>query len=59
MDLEQWTFYVVATSTLDDALSNQKTVGISTIEGIPHEKCTFNELKSVFIKVCEIASQSH
>lgn len=51
MNLEQWTFYLVSTLTLDRELPKQKSIGISTIETIPHEKCTFIEIKDRLNKI--------
>ena len=51
MKLEQWTFYLVTTETLNKKLPKQKSIGISTIETLTHEKCTFEELKGRFEKI--------
>lgn len=45
LDLDQWTFYITTTKTLNEKLPEQKSIRISTIETIPHEKCSFSELK--------------
>jgi len=49
--LEQWTFYLVTTDTLNKKLTEQKSIGISTIESLTHEKCTFEELKERLKKI--------
>jgi hypothetical protein len=57
LDLKQWTFFIVATSILDEKLLAQKTVSISTIQTLPHEKCGFHELKSAFERASSSASK--
>lgn len=51
MNLHQWTFYLTTSETLNRNLPNQKSISISTIETIQHEKCTFLELKESFEKI--------
>lgn len=51
MKLEQWTFYLITTDTLNKKLQEQKSISISTIETMTHEKCTFEELKERFEKL--------
>jgi hypothetical protein len=51
MNLDQWTFYLTTTETLNIKLPQQKSISISTIETIHHEKCMFVELKERFEKL--------
>jgi hypothetical protein len=51
MNLDQWTFYLTTTETLNRTLSEQKSISISTIETIPHEKCSYMQLKDRFEKI--------
>jgi hypothetical protein len=51
MNLDQWTFYLILTETLNKKLSNQKSIRISTIDTLPHEKCNYTELKERFEKL--------
>lgn len=51
MNLDQWTFYLIPTEILNRTLPKQKSIKISTIETIQHEKCTFAELKERFKKI--------
>jgi len=51
MNLDQWTFFLTTTQILNRKLPKQKSISISTIETIPHEKCTFTELKERFEKI--------
>lgn len=44
MKLEQWEFYVVLTSDIDEQLRTQRTASISTISSLPHIKCSYEEL---------------
>lgn len=48
MNLHQWTFYLTTTETLNKNLPNQKSISISSLEKIQHQKCTFIELKNIF-----------
>lgn len=51
MDLDQWTFYLTSTEILNKVLPGQKSISITTLETIPHEKCTFMKLKEGFEKI--------
>ncbi len=51
MKLEQWTFYLVTTKELNRKLPQQKSISISTIETLEHEKCIYGELKVRFNRV--------
>jgi hypothetical protein len=51
MKLEQWTFYLVTTKELNKKLPKQKSISISTIETLEHEKCIYSEFKVRFNRV--------
>ena len=44
LNLDQWTFYVSPTFTLDDQLGEQKRAVLSTIQGLTGRAARFNEL---------------
>jgi len=48
LELSQWIFYLVLTKDLDKEIPEQKSISISTIEILPHEKCNYNNLKDAF-----------
>lgn len=48
LDLNQWTFYLVSTSILNNRFPTQKTIRLSIIECIEHKKCNYDELKDRF-----------
>lgn len=56
LNLDQWAFYIVTTKELNDKIPNQKTIGISTIEVLNHQKCKFSEIKNC---VKRILQESH
>lgn len=51
MKLEQWTFYLVTTKELNTKLPQQKSISVSTIETLEHEKCYYAKLKAGFEKM--------
>jgi len=48
MNLNQWTFYVVKTETLNKKSKTQKSIALSSIEVLEHTKCGYSELKAAF-----------
>lgn len=48
MDLNQWSFYLVKTETLNNKSKTQKSITLSSIEALEHKKCSYSELKVVF-----------
>jgi len=48
MDLNQWTFYVVKTETLNNKSKTQKSIALSSIEALEHKKCNYDELMITF-----------
>ena len=55
MNLDQWVFYILSTKTLNEKFLNQKTISLSTIESINHNKCKYGELKECFDKIINCA----
>lgn len=51
LQLDQWTFYLVLTDTLDQLFPHQKRISLSSLTSIAHRKCTFMELKEQFDKL--------
>lgn len=45
LNVNQWSFYVVNTSALDELMPTQKTLSLTKLERIPHIKCDFKDLK--------------
>lgn len=48
MNLGQWTFYLVKTSTLNIHNLPQKSIGLSSIKLLDHKKCSYGNLKANF-----------
>jgi len=48
MNLDQWTFYLVKTETLNERLPNQKSMSLSTLEKLDPIKCDFGGLEASF-----------
>jgi hypothetical protein len=48
MNLDQWTFYLVKTDTLNERLPNQKSMSLSTLEKLDPIKCNFGGLEASF-----------
>ena len=46
MKLEQWEFYVVKTSDIDNILGDQKTLSLWRLTQLPHIKCTYEDIKT-------------
>ena len=44
LDVRQWTFYVVARTTLDDQLGEQESMGIKTLQRLCDEPVSFGHL---------------
>lgn len=51
LNLDQWTFYLVKTETLNRNVPNQKSIVISTIEMFDHEKCSYGEINEAYGKL--------
>ena len=45
LDLSQWTFYVLPTTTLDDAVGDQQSIGISSLQRIGAQTAGFDDLR--------------
>lgn len=48
MDLDQWTFYLVATKTLNSMQPPQTTLSLNTLKRLEHEECGFGNLREKF-----------
>jgi hypothetical protein len=46
LDLSQWTFYLVATATLNHCFPTQKTIGLNALTRIQHHRCDYAQLKA-------------
>jgi hypothetical protein len=56
MNLNQWTFYLTTTETLNRRFAEQKSISISTLETISHEKCKFEGLKERIKRIINTTS---
>lgn len=45
LKLEQWTFYVMATSAINELLGDRRTISVPTLEKIGAAKCGFHGLR--------------
>lgn len=50
----QWTFYLVRTSLLNLELPEGKSIGLSTLQTLEHNKCSYYELKEKFNQIKEV-----
>ena len=50
LDLDQWSFLVVPTRTIDERLGDQKSVGLSTLSDLGAEEVEFQGLKDAVEK---------
>jgi hypothetical protein len=55
LDLGQWSFYVVLTSTLNEVLGPQKSISLSNLKSLQHSKANFRELNGA---VCSVLGVS-
>lgn len=55
MNLDQWTFFLVSTETLNRELPHQKSIGLWTLGRIPHEECNYSGLKENFERLVSIS----
>jgi hypothetical protein len=53
IELNQWTFYLVLKKVLDETIPEQKSITISTIERLLHEKCNYLDLKECFDRIIQ------
>lgn len=47
LDLDQWTFYVLNTRTLDEKLPNQKTITLSSLLKLNPVECKYGQINKV------------
>ena len=52
MKLEQWQFYVLPTSIIDEQCGDKQTLSLSALLSLSPIKCTYSELKSVMDAIC-------
>lgn len=45
LDLDQWTFIVVPTRVLDEAVPNRRSIGLSPLRRLRHEEVSFAEIR--------------
>ena len=45
MQLEQWEFYIMKTSSMNELLGSQKTISLSALLKLPVSKCNYEELQ--------------
>ena len=46
LNMNQWVFYVISTTELDNAVGNQKTISLSSLEKLGPIVCQYNELNT-------------
>jgi hypothetical protein len=51
MNLDQWEFYVLPTSTLNSKIPNQKTIGFNSLLKLQPQKANFRELSIIINKI--------
>jgi hypothetical protein len=47
LDVDQWVFYVLPTSILNEKMAKQKTLSLAGLRKLQPKKCCYSELKSV------------
>ena len=52
MKLEQWQFYVLPTSIIDEQCGDKQTLSLSALLSLSPIQCTYSELKSVMDAMC-------
>lgn len=52
MQIEQWQFYVLPTSILDEQCGDKQTLSLSALLSLSPIQCTYSELKSVMDAMC-------
>ena len=51
LNLSQWEFYVLPTSTLNEKVGNQKSITLSSLLRLGPKKCSFGEIKDEIKKI--------
>lgn len=51
LNMNQWTFYLVKTVTLNNHSLSQKNIALSSLEKLAHIKCTYTNLENEFNKL--------
>lgn len=53
LDVEQWTFYVLATSVLNRERPVEKTIRLEPLKALGAKQCTYDGLKAAIEEVAE------
>jgi hypothetical protein len=53
LDLNQWSFYVLSSKTLDEKVFSLKTIGIKRLESLGPRKCTYPRLKRYILEAAD------
>jgi hypothetical protein len=51
LDLTQWDFYPVLSATLNEAVGNQRTMGISALLNLGAKRCAYSELRRSILEM--------
>lgn len=52
LELTQWEFYILPTSTLDTSLGDQKTVSLSRLKKLGAEPLDYDQIRNAVLKAC-------
>ncbi len=52
LELTQWEFYILPTSTLDSSLGNQKTVSLSRLKDLGAVALGYDQIRNAVLKAC-------
>ena len=52
LELTQWEFYILPTSTLDSSLGNQKTVSLSRLKDLGAVALDYDQIRNAVLKAC-------
>ncbi len=50
LELTQWKFYILPTSTLDSSLGNQKTVSLSRLKGLGAVALGYDQIRNAILE---------
>ena len=51
LDLDQWEFFVLATSVLNEQCGEQKTIGLASLQRLGPEAVTYEDLRQTVERV--------
>ncbi|RNI32244.1 hypothetical protein EFA69_02645 [Rufibacter immobilis] len=57
LDLDQWTFFILPTSVLDEKVPFQKKIALSSLKGLGPEECKYGQIKQVLDRLIVIDSK--